>query len=92
MCPVIKEAIYSVVFASFVTGALLLLASGVGCEPVNEAEGAAPRRASKEQVLDDYGLEAYVLTVDGIEYIVVADAHGLAICPKVFPTSNPESN
>lgn len=93
MCHVIKEAIASVIFAGAVTAALLLLATGVGCEPVNEAEPKsepAPPRATFEMLYDG-NTRVRLLTVDGVQYIVVDDSAGLAICPKVFPTSKSET-
>lgn len=74
----------------------LLLGLGSGCDDLKAPTPPAtalfqPTNTTSRMVYADFPYGISVVDVEGTEYVVVATPHGVAICPKVFPTSKPET-
>lgn len=57
----------------------LLMLALAGCDPAPSANGLAPYGRVVAETT--YGW-VRVMTIDGHDYIIVTDNHGVAICPK----------
>ena len=60
----------------------VLLLMAVGCGPSKPLDSAGMAGVRRVFVGGRYYFDAYVIDVDGSEYIVVRDIHAIAICPK----------